>query len=108
MVLSTGGDPTLLREVRFRVSSPFPTPAYQTLLVAIRCRNGSTRGPGGKRNPNVTMNLAEYYRTHRKRSLLFVVVAAVLIGLVIDAIAEGIESHNDHVLDAQITESHPK
>jgi hypothetical protein len=51
------------------------------------------------------MNLAEYYRKHRKRSLLFIVVAAALIGLVINVIAAGIESHNDRVLDAQITES---
>jgi hypothetical protein len=62
-------------------------------------------GAGCKRNPNVTMNLAEYYRNHRKRSLLFIVVAAVLIGLVIDVLAEGIERHNDRVLDARITES---
>lgn len=51
------------------------------------------------------MNLAEYYRSHPKRSLIFVVLAAVLIGLVVDAIAMGIENHTDRVLDAQITES---
>jgi hypothetical protein len=37
--------------------------------------------------------------------LIFIVLAAILIGLVIDVIAEGVESHNDRVLDAQITES---
>jgi hypothetical protein len=62
-------------------------------------------GAGCKYNPNVTMNLPEYYRNHPKRSLIFIVLAAILIGLVIDVIAEGIESHNDRVLDAQITES---
>jgi hypothetical protein len=51
------------------------------------------------------MNLAEYYRNHPKRSLLLIVVAAVLIGLMIDVTAEGIESHNERVLDAQFTES---
>jgi hypothetical protein len=51
------------------------------------------------------MNLAQYYRNHPKRFLIFIVLAAVLIGLVIDVIAEGIESHNDRVLDAQIAES---
>jgi hypothetical protein len=51
------------------------------------------------------MNLAEYYRNHPKRSLLLIVVAAVLIGLMIDVTAEGIESHNERVLDAQHTES---
>jgi hypothetical protein len=51
------------------------------------------------------MNLAQYYRNHPKRFLTFIVLAAVLIGLVIDVIAEGIESHNDRVLDAQIAES---
>ena len=61
--------------------------------------------PGCKCNPNVTMNLAEYYRNHPKRSLLLIVVAAVLIGLMIDVTAEGIESHNDRVLYAQFTES---
>ena len=50
------------------------------------------------------MNLAEYYRNHPKRSLLLIVVAAVLIGLMIDVTAEGIESHNERVLDAQHTE----
>jgi hypothetical protein len=62
-------------------------------------------GAGCKCNPNVTINLAKYYRNHPKRSLIFIVVAAVLIGLVIDVIAEGIESHNDRVLHARITES---
>ena len=62
-------------------------------------------GAGCKCNPNVTMNLVEYYRNHPKRSLLLIVVAAVLIGLVMDVIAEGIESHNDRILDAQITDS---
>jgi hypothetical protein len=62
-------------------------------------------GAGRSDNPNVTMNLAEYYRSHPKRSLIFIVLAAVLIGLVIDIIATGIENHNDRVLDAQITES---
>ena len=62
-------------------------------------------GAGCKCNPNVTMNLAKYYRNHPKRSLIFIVVVAVLIALVIDVIAEGIESHNDRILDAQITES---
>jgi hypothetical protein len=51
------------------------------------------------------MNLAEHYRSHPKRSLIFIVLAALLIGLVIDVIVEGIESHNDRVLDAQITEN---
>jgi hypothetical protein len=62
-------------------------------------------GAGRSDNPNVTMNLAEYYRSHPKRSLIFVVLAIVLIGLVVDAIAVGIENHTDRVLDAQITES---
>ncbi len=62
-------------------------------------------GAGCKCNPNVTMNLVEYYRNHPKRSLIFIVLAAVLIGLVMDVIAAGIESHNDRVLDTQITES---
>jgi hypothetical protein len=51
------------------------------------------------------MNLAEHYRSHPKRSLLLIVVAAVLIGLVMDVIAAGIESHNDRVLDTQVTEN---
>ena len=50
------------------------------------------------------MILAKYYRNHRRRSLIFIVLAAVLIGLVIDVIAVGIESHKDRALDAQITE----
>jgi hypothetical protein len=62
-------------------------------------------GAGRCDNPNVTMNLAEYYRNHPKRSLILIVLAALLIGLVIDVIAESIESHNDRVMDAQITES---
>jgi hypothetical protein len=62
-------------------------------------------GAGRSDNPNVTMNVAEYYRSHPKRSLIFVVLATVLIGLVVDAIAVGIENHTDRVLDAQITES---
>lgn len=62
-------------------------------------------GAGRSDNPNVTMNLAEYYRSHPKRSLIFIVLAAVLIGLLIDVIAAGIEHHDDRVLDAQITES---
>jgi hypothetical protein len=62
-------------------------------------------GAGPSDNPNVTMNLAEYYRSHPKRSLLFIALVAVLIGLSVDAIAVGIENHNDRVLDAQITES---
>jgi hypothetical protein len=62
-------------------------------------------GAGRRDNPNVTMNLAECYRSHPKRSLIFIVLAAVLIGLVIDIIAAGIENHDDRVLDAQITES---
>ena len=56
-------------------------------------------GAGRSDNPNVTMNLAEYYRSYLKRSLIFIVLAAVLIGLVID-ISAGIENHNDRVLDA--------
>jgi hypothetical protein len=62
-------------------------------------------GAGRSDNPNVTMNLAEYYRSHPKRFLIFIVLAVVLIGLVIDVIAAGIENHNDRVLDAHITES---
>jgi hypothetical protein len=60
---------------------------------------------GRSNNSSVTMNLAEYYRNHRRRSLIFIVLAAVLIGSVVDVIAVGIESHNDRVLDAQIIES---
>jgi hypothetical protein len=60
-------------------------------------------GRGRSDNPNVTMNPAEYCRSHPKRSLIFIVLAAVLIGLVLDVIAEDIESHNDRVLDAQMT-----
>jgi len=62
-------------------------------------------GDGRSDNPNVTMNLAKYYRSHPKRSLIFIVLAAVLIGLGIDVITAGIENHDDRVLDAQITES---
>jgi hypothetical protein len=62
-------------------------------------------GAGRSDNPNVTMNPAEYCRSHPKRSLIFIVLVAVLIGLVIEVIAVGIESHKDRVLDAQITES---
>jgi hypothetical protein len=51
------------------------------------------------------MNLAQYYRNHPKRSWLLIILAAVLTGLVMDVIAEGIESHDDRILAAQITES---
>src|SRR6266404_4670180 len=59
-------------------------------------------GDGRSDNPYVTMNLAKYYRSHPKRSLIFIVLAAVLIGLGIDVITAGIENHDDRVLDAQI------
>jgi hypothetical protein len=51
------------------------------------------------------MTLAEYCRNYPKRSLIFIVLAAAMIGLLTDVIADRIESHNDRVLDAQITES---
>jgi len=51
------------------------------------------------------MNLARYYRNHPKGSWLLIVLAAVLIGFVLDVIAEGIGSHDDRILAAQITES---
>jgi hypothetical protein len=56
-------------------------------------------------NPNAMMSLSEYYRNHSKRSLIFIALTTVLIGLMIEVTAEGIESYNDRVLDAQITES---
>ena len=62
-------------------------------------------GAGCKCNVNVPMRLGEYNRKHPKRSLVFIVLTAVLIGLAIDVIAEGIENRNGRVLDAQITES---
>jgi hypothetical protein len=64
-------------------------------------------GAGRSDNPNVTMNLAEYYLIYLKRSLIFIVLAAVLIGLVID-ISAGIENHNDRVLDAANQRVNPK
>jgi hypothetical protein len=62
-------------------------------------------GAGYKCNRNVTMSLAEYYRNHPMRSLISIVLAAVLIGLQIAVIAESIENDNDHVIDTQIAES---
>jgi hypothetical protein len=49
------------------------------------------------------MNLAEYYRKHPKRSWMFVVVFALLIASI--AIAMVIQSHNERVLEAELTES---
>jgi hypothetical protein len=63
------------------------------------------KGARYRDNSTVTMNLVEYYRKHPKRSLLFLVLTAVFVGLVVDAIATSIETHDDRVLDAQITES---